>query len=228
MQLAFMKKKNILKFITAFVLLFAVGFAASTDVNTLQYTSKKTTSFNGQTIQTESKVFLSGNDVKIQFLTPEKRTLLFVKNIVYVIEQQDTKKDIQKYSINEVPAVVKQMLIPSIFGASSFMQNLQEGFIVKPSGNIYVAVPKNQKNISKIEYAYNKKTDNLYYYKMFGKDGGLLAEIKFSDYKTFNGQFIFPLKIQTIINGQDGVIDDMEVFSRIKVNQTINKTEFDL
>jgi hypothetical protein len=123
--------------------------------------------------------------------------------------------------------MVKQMLIPSIFGAASFMQNLEKGFDVKPSGNVFVAIPKNPKNISKIEYVYDKKTDHLYYYKMFGKDGGLLAETKFSDYKTFYGQYIFPTKIETIINGQDGVIDDIETFSRIKVNQNINKVEFE-
>lgn len=221
-----MKNKNIYRIITAFILLVSSLFAA--DVKTLQYTSKKTTSFNGQTIQTESKVFLAGHNVKIQFLAPEKRILMLVSDNVYVVEQKETKKDIQKYSLKEVPAVVNQMLIPSIFGAANFMQNLEKGFNIKANGTMYVATPKNQKNISKIEYSYDKKSGHLHFYKMYGKDGGLLAETKFSDYKTFAGQFILPTKIQTIINGQDGVIDDIEVFSRIKVDQPINKTEFEL
>jgi len=224
-QAALMKNKNIFTIITALVFLAAGLFAA--DVKTVQYTSKKITNLNNQTIQTESKIFLDGVNVKIQFLIPEKRILMLVSDNVYVIEQQDNKKDVQQYALNEVPVVVKQMLVPSIFSAADFMRNLKTGFNVKPSGNIFVAVPKNPKNISRIEYSHDKKTDHLNYYRMFGRDGGLISETKYSDYKTFDGQFILPTKIQTIINGKDGLIDDTEIFTRIKVNQAVNKIEFE-
>lgn len=216
------------KFFLPVILICFFSFLWSADVKTLQYRSVKNSSYNQQKVSSEAHIYLSGEKVKIDYLQPEKRTLVLNKDL-YVIEYSaDNKKTVSKYALAEVPLTIRQLLIPSIFGAATFLQNIQAGYKLSVSGNIYLAVPKQPKNISKIEYSMNKEKNQVLYYKIYGTDGGLLTEARFFDYKIFNKVYILPTRIQTIINGRDGIINDEEAFSRIKVDQAIDPSEFNI
>lgn len=214
------------KFFLPIILISLVTFSWSADVKTIQYRSLKNSSYNQQKVSSESHIYLSGEKVKIDYLQPEKRTLILNKDL-YVIEySDDNKKTISKYNLSDVPLTIRQLLIPSIFGAATFLQNIKIGYNLSTSGNIFLAVPKQPKNISKIEYSLNKEKNQVLYYKIYGMDGGLLTEARFFDYKVFNKIHLLPTRIQTIINGQDGLINDEETFSRIKVDQPVDNNEF--
>lgn len=207
---------------------------AANDVRTIQYRSQKNSSYKGEKVITETAVYLDGKNVKIQYLSPEKRTLMLKGDTVYVVSETAGKPEVQSVPVSEVPDMTMQMLVPTIFGASSFLGSISKGFTVTKQkdlgggAGLYVAVPLKPKNISRIEYVHNTKKDQVQYYKIFNREGGLLSEVRFEGYQTFEGRFVLPTKIKTLVSGREGLIEETETFKRIKVDQPVDKAVFEL
>ncbi len=210
--------------------LFAQAQTENT-VKSIQYRSQKVTSFQKERVTTNAVVYLDDGNVKIEYLSPEKRTLLLSGDKVYVFGE--TKEDMVSYKWSEVPAMVRAMLQPTIFAAADFMANINnETFQIKKTGKksgtatIYEAIPKEQKNISKVEYLYDEENALVHSYKLISKEGAVISEVQFLDYKIYNDKYYFPAAIKTVINSAEGLIEDREEFSRVRVDMAIDKNIF--
>lgn len=202
--------------------------AAETDVQSIHYLSKKNSKLGEQTVVSETSVWLASQNVRISYTAPEKRTIVLRDNVVSVFSDGE---DSVTYDYKETPFVVRQILVPAIFAAGSFMQNLEKGFDLKKlrtekGVEYYKAESKRKKNISHIDYTLDEKNKALLSYKMYHTSGALMSEVSFSEYKLFAERFLLPLKITTRVTLKDGVLEETEVFSRVKVDQPIADTVF--
>lgn len=220
--------KNLIAYLIGFLIFPACVFAAHSDVQSIHYLSKKTSTMADQTIVSEMSVWLSSENVRISYTVPEKRNIVLRDNLVSIFSDGE---DLVTYDYKDTPFVVRQILVPSIFAAGSFMQNLGNGFDIKKlkadkGVEYYRAESKRKKNISGIDYTLDVQTKALLSYKMYHTSGALMSEVVFSDYKLFAERFLLPLKITTRVTLKDGVLEETEVFSRVKVNQPIPAAVF--
>lgn len=219
--------------IVSFFSLLLAQNPSDSAIKTIQYRSQKITKHQKESVATNLVVYLADGNVKIEYLSPEKRTLLLVGETVYVYGE--TKEDLVSYQWAELPVVVRSMLQPTIFAAADFMDNINnDSFKIKKTtkksgaGVIYEAVSKEQKNISKIEYVYDADKELVYSYKIISKEGAVISEVYFMDYKIYNERYYFPSSIKTIINSAEGLIEDLESFSRVRVNAAVDNKNFEI
>lgn len=204
----------------AYISIISLAWSSPTDVQTIHYLSKKTSKLGEQTIVTEMSVWLSSGNVRISYSEPEKRDLLLNGDIVSVFSPGEA---VQTQNYKDVPLVIRQLLIPNIFAAGEFMKNVNIGF--KPvlqkqeNGKMYYrAESKRKKNLSHIDYVLDAKAKTLLSYKMYHVSGALVSAVDFADYKLFGERYLLPMKIKTVTTLQNGVLEDEELFSRVKVN----------
>ena len=212
-------------------LLFAVLLSETSTVNSIQYRSQKTTRHQKDAVTTNAAVYLANGNVKIEYLSPEKRTLLLSGSTVYIYGEK--KSDVATYDWAELPAVARAMFQPTIFAAADFLNNINSGAFTlqntgqkSGAGTLWTAVPKDQKNISKIEYVYDAEKVLVYSYKLISKDGAVISEVLFSDYRVYNNKYYFPSVIRTVIHSTEGLIEETEEFSRIRADSAIDKNVF--
>jgi len=73
------------------------------------------------------------------------------------------------------------------------------------------------------------KNNSVVSYKMYLKTGALISEVYFYDYKVYNKEtLLLPLRIKTLTTIKDGVLEDEEIFSRVKVNAPIDPIVFQI
>ena len=222
------------RFLYFFLAIFLVSVALASEdlvVKSIQYRSQKTTSHKKDVITTNAVVYLADGNVKIEYLIPEKRTLLLSGSTVYIYD--DKKSDVVTYNWNELPAVIGAMLQPSIFAAADFLNSINSGAFTlqntgqkSGAGTLWTATPKEQKNISKIEYVYDAEKILVHDYKLISKEGAVISEVQFLDYRVYNDKYYFPSAIRTIIYSTEGLIEELEEFSRIRADNAIDKNVF--
>ena len=221
--------RKLIGHIVLFSLVISACWAATSDVQTIHYQSKKTSKIANQTIQTEMLVWMASQNVRIAIALPDKRDLVLSDNVVVV----GAENEIVTYNYAEVPPVIKQMLIPTIFGAGTFMKSIQKGFtpkLLKTDKGLqyFIAESKRKKNISKVEYAFDTANNTLVSYKMYSISGALISEVQYFDYKVYAEQFLLPSHIKSMTTIKDGVLEDDEYFSRVKVNAPVDLAVFQL
>jgi hypothetical protein len=219
------------KFTLLFFLFFSsILWSAATDVQSIHYVSKKTSTIGDQVITSEMLVWMVSHNVRLSITSPEKRDLILNGDVVGVFTADEA---LQTQNYTDVPPVIRQLLVPSIFSAGTFMQNIEKGFtpkLQKKEKNLayYSAESKKKKNLSRIDYIFDTKNNTLVSYKMYYKTGALFAEVYFFDYKLFNNTLLLPLRIRTLTTLKEGVLNDEEIFSRVKVNAPIDSSIFQL
>ncbi len=178
-------------------------------------------------------VWLVTENVRISYKSPEKRDLILKNGEVTVIGYEGDKPETAVYKYAELPLMLQQLMVPMIFSAGSFLQNIQQGYELKPqtTGNkkgqqIYIAESKAKKSISKIEYCLDQKDQTVVYYKIFNVAGGLASEVYFYGYKTYNNKHILPSRIKTMLVMKDGILDEEEIFSRVRVDEPVDPLVF--
>ena len=214
-------------------LLLAVLLAAPEDtaVKSLSYRSQKVTRHQKAAVTANLAVYLADGNVKIEYLAPEKRTLLLSGSTVYIYGEQ--KAGAVTYNWTELPAGGRAMLQPAIFAAADFLQSINGAAFTRQNtgrksgaGILWTAIPQEQKNISKIEYVYDAEKGLVYSYKLLSKEGAVISEVQFLDYRIYNDKYYFPSVIHTVIHSTEGIIEETEQFSRIRADGAIDKGVF--
>lgn len=229
-----LKYFSMFKYLQSFLivcLIFLLSALESAEVKSIQYRSQKITKHQKDVITSNAVVNLADGNVKIEYISPEARTLMLAGDTVYIYGAN--KSDLVTYNWTTLPNVVRAMLQPSIFSAADFMVSISgEAFTLQNTGKksgdgtVWTATPKEQKNISKIEYIYDTEKNLVYGYTLVSKEGAVISETQFLDYRAYNDKYYLPSAIRTVIHSAEGLIEETEEFSRIRADGKIDKNIF--
>jgi outer membrane lipoprotein-sorting protein len=201
-------------------------------VDTIQYRSTKISKIAGNEVLSKYIVYYSDGNIRIDYFEPEKKTLLLSGDNVYLLYDYDNEKN-EHFKWSKTPIAIKSMLKPTIFSAAEFITkmstsnfNIEQKEVEQESFSLYIAKFKDETKKGKIEYLYNAHKGELKKYKVYGNNNQLVTEANYFDYKVFEDKYLMPKRIHVLFYSQYGLMEEEEIFSRIRINIEIDKNKF--